>query len=73
MTIDRLEIGDITLIPVDDRLLVSIADQQSSARWSVAGASMAVGWLLAWIEAQQGHHLSLDTTLRELLAPEEQR
>jgi hypothetical protein len=70
----QIEIGAITLVDHGDQLRVALAAPQSSATWSVAGASLAVGWLLAWITHQDGQTPDedgrlpvLDKTLRALM------
>lgn len=54
---EPVEIGDITLTDLGDRLRVTLAEQQSWATLSVAGASLAVDWLLAWLAEQDTAHL----------------
>ena len=49
-----LEIGDVTLTPDGDRLRLHLAEQMHETHWTVAGASLAVGYLLAWIRERTG-------------------
>lgn len=60
-----LEIGDLMLEDVGPRVRLTIAEQRDTATWSVDGASLAVGWLLAWIAHQPGQ--SLDSVVPDAL------
>jgi hypothetical protein len=68
MPFPPITIGDMTLTPEGESLRLTIAAQQSETRWSMPGASVAVGYLLGWIDLHDTGLVSvMDMTIRELL------
>jgi hypothetical protein len=68
MFVQPLTIGDVTLAPQGQTVRITIAAQHAEARWSLEGASVAVGYLLGWIDRHDEGIVSvLDMTIRELL------
>ena len=53
MSQEAVEIGDITLIPDRDRIIVEISTQESWSCWSTEGARLAISVLQAWVDRQE--------------------
>lgn len=51
MDMPRAEIGDVMLEAQGPLLRVTIAEQQSSTTWTVAGAKHAIRYLRTWVQA----------------------